>query len=239
MPRRLYPAVVTALVVTIVVAGALVVWARHHRAATSAAPLRLSGLPSVVTTSEANAMTLSPVPPRPAPGFTLVDQTGRTFSLAQFRGHPVVVNFMDSHCTDICPLVAAELVDAEHDLARRARGTVFLAINVNPYHRAVADVAGFSAGHGLDTIPTWHFLTGPLATLRSIWRAYGVEVSAPSRNADVIHTSITYFLDPRGRERYVASPVVDHTASGHSYLPANVLATWGRGIAHVADSLAG
>ena len=238
MNRRVYLATVAALVVTIAIAATLVVVARHHSSASAATSLRLSGLPSVVTTSEANAMTLSPVPARPAPGFTLVDQTGRTFSLAQFRGHPVVINFMDSHCTDICPLVAAELVDAEHDLGAAAKGTVFLAVNVNPYHRAVADVAAFSAGHGLDTIATWHFLTGPLATLRSIWRAYGVDVVARGYNADVIHSSITYFLDPRGRERYVASPVVDHTKSGTSYLPPNVLATWGRGIAHVADSLA-
>jgi peroxiredoxin len=46
-------------------------------------------------------MGLSPVPARPAPGFTLTDQDGRTMSLSSFRGRAVVLEFMDPHCTDI------------------------------------------------------------------------------------------------------------------------------------------
>jgi hypothetical protein len=52
-------------------------------------------------------------------------------------------------------------------------------------------------------------------------------------------------VDPRrctsstsqGRERFLADPMVDHTASG-SYLPTNRLASWGLGIALVARYLA-
>lgn len=64
-------------------------------------------------------------------------------------------------------------------------------------------------------------------------------VDAPGPNADVIHSSLVYFIDPRGLERFLASPMVDHTASGRSYLPTGPLASWGRGIALVARQLAG
>jgi hypothetical protein len=47
-----------------------------------------------------------------------------------------------------------------------------------------------------------------------------------------------YFIDPQGRERFLANPMVDHNASGSSYLPANQLASWGQGIALVARHLA-
>jgi cytochrome oxidase Cu insertion factor (SCO1/SenC/PrrC family) len=114
---------------------------------------------------------------------------------------------------------------------------VFLAVNVNPYFRGVADVAAYSREHQLAAIPSWHFLTGPLASLRTAWRAYGISVQAPSRNADIIHTSEVMFIDPRGRERYVAAPMADHTAKGQAYLAAGPLARWGQGIALVTRAL--
>ncbi len=55
---------------------------------------------------------------------------------------------------------------------------------------------------------------------------------------DVQHTSAVYFIDPQGRERFLASPEVDHTKSGASYLPASQQIAWGHGIALVARQLA-
>jgi cytochrome oxidase Cu insertion factor (SCO1/SenC/PrrC family) len=202
-------------------------------------PLRPTGIPASVSTKLAGMMQLSPVPVAAAPGFTLTDQSGRPVSLASFRGRPVVLTFMDSHCTDICPLVSREFINAEKDLGSAARNAVFIAVNVNQYHRRIADMASYSSAEGLDSIRSWHFVTGPLRDLRKVWSNYQVMVRAPSRNADVIHTSLIYFIDPQGRERYVAAPMVDHTAKGVSYLPPGQLAAWGRGIALVARAVSG
>ena len=40
---------------------------------------------------------------------------------------------------------------------------------------------------------------------------------------DVIHFSVMYFIDPQGRERFLASLMADHTVGGSSYLPAGQL----------------
>ena len=48
-----------------------------------------------------------------------------------------------------------------------------------------------------------------------------------------------YFINRQGRERYLASPMADHTSTGTSYLPAGQLTAWGQGIAQVARHLAG
>ena len=116
---------------------------------------------------------------------------------------------------------------------------MFIAVNVNPYNVAVADVAVYSRSNGLESIPSWHFLTGSVAQLRSVWQSYGVYVNVPDPSADVEHTSLTVFVDPHGVERYVAVPMVDHTSSGNSYLPAGPLASWGKGISLVATGLTG
>lgn len=207
------------------------------RPATPQAP-RLSGLPANIPTSLANLMELSPLPAARAPGFTLTDQGGHTMSLADLRGKVVVLEFMDPHCTDICPLVSQEFVDAYHDLGPLAGQVVFAAVNVNQYYHSVRAVAAFSRAHGLTTIPRWHFFTGPVPALRATWRAYDIAVQAPNPNADIMHTSAIYFIDADGAERYLASPQVDHTANGASYLPAGQLATWGRAIATLASDIA-
>ncbi len=205
----------------------------------STAPMRPTGVPASVSTNLATLMQLSPVPVAAAPGFTLRDQSGRPISLASFRGHTVVLTFMDSHCTDICPLVSREFIDANSDLGAVARNVVFIAVNVNQYHRGIADVASYSSAQRLDSIRSWHFVTGSLPSLRTVWANYQIMVQAPSRNADVIHTSLIYFIDPQGKERYVAAPMVDHTAQGASFLPPGQLASWGRGIALVARAVNG
>lgn len=229
--------IVAALGVVVLVAGLLTYLLVRHRDQQDSLA-RPSGIPASISTSLADLMQLSPVPARPAPGFTLTDQDGRTMSLASFRGRAVVLEFMDPHCTDICPIVSQEFIDAYRDLGTAASRAVFIAVNVNPYYRGVGDMAAYSAEHQLTSVPSWHFFTGPLAALKAVWRAYDISVAAPSRNADVIHTSEVFFISPGGQERYIAAPMADYTAKGKAYLPAGPLSEWGQGIALLTRQLA-
>ena len=206
--------------------------------ANAGANLRPSGIPGNISTSLANLMQLSPVPGARAPGFTLTDQNGRTMSLASLRGKVVVLEFMDPHCTDICPIVSQEFVDAHHQLGPLAGKVVFAAINVNQYHATVANMAAFSSAQRLNTIPGWHFFTGPVPALKTAWRDYNIAVEAPNPDADIVHTSALYFIDAQGREAFLASPMVDHTKKGTAYLPAKQIAQWATGIALIAHHLA-
>lgn len=224
-------------VTVILVAGlvTVVVAVRRHDAAL--AGQRPAGIPASFSLPTINLMGLSPVPARAAPAFRLTDQNGRTLALSSLRGKVVVLNFMDPHCTDICPLVSQEFVDAQRDLGKAARQVVFAAVNVNQFFNRVSDVAAFSNEHQLSSIPSWHFFTGPLNSLQATWRDYNVAVAAPNPKADIVHTSVMYFIGPDGRERYIALPMDDHATSGAAYLPPGQIAAWGRGVAQVADSL--
>lgn len=236
--RRNRWAAIGAAAVVAASAGVLVAVAHGHGAGATD-PLRPTGIPAALPTPVADLMAISPVPTAAAPGFTLTDQAGRTISLASLRGRVVVLEAMDPHCTDICPIVSQEFLQAYDQLGADRSRVVFAAVNVNQYHAAVTDMAAFTAHNGLGAVPTWHFLTGPTPALRTTWRDYGIQVQAPNPDADIIHTSILWFIDPAGTERYVATPMVDHTAAGGSYLPAADQATWARGIAIVARSLLG
>ena len=223
-----------AVVATVAVAVAAFVVVRHRGVA---AP-RPSGIPASVSTSLANEMLLTPLPHDRAPGFTLTDQAGRTMPLSALRGKVVVLEFMDPHCTDICPIVSQEFVDAYHKLGPAARNVAFIAINVNQYHASVADMAAYSHQEDLNTIPGWHFFTGPVPALKTAWRDYHIAVEAPNPDADIVHTSAIYFIDPQGREAFLASPMVDHKPDGTAFLPARQIAQWAAGIALIARHLA-
>jgi protein SCO1/2 len=236
--------VVVVLLVATAVLGPVALWYRSHvtsdRTAAqspSASTPRVTGIPDGVPTSISTLMGLSPVPVTVAPDFSLRDQHGKAFSLSAFKGHPVVLEFMDPNCVDICPIVSQEFVDAYRDLGPAGGGVVFLGVNVNPFHTDVASMAAYSDAHGLNKLASWHFLTGPVSALQSVWQHYNIAVSAPSATADVTHTSVVYFIDAAGQARYVAFPMSDHAADGTSYLPAGPTASWGRGIALVAASL--
>jgi cytochrome oxidase Cu insertion factor (SCO1/SenC/PrrC family) len=233
-PRLLIYGVI-AVVVTVAVAAAALVTVRERNAAIPPT----SGIPANVSSSLANLMLLTPLPHQQAPGFTLTDQAGRTMALSALRGKVVVLQFMDPHCTDICPIVSQEFVAAYHRLGPLASKVAFVAVNVNQYHASVADMAAYSREQGLSTIPSWHFLTGPVPALQTTWRDYNIEVQAPNPNADIVHTSAVYFIDPQGREAFLASPMVDHTKKGTAYLPAKQIAQWSTGIVLIARHLAG
>src|SRR5204862_6956979 len=101
---------VTALLVAVNAYAAWVITREKH--AIAAGNIRPSGIPGNISTSLANMMQLSPVPHAAAPGFTLTDQAAHPLSRARLRGTVVVLEFMDPHCTDICPIMSQEFVDA-------------------------------------------------------------------------------------------------------------------------------
>ncbi len=174
---------------------------------------------------------------RQAPDFTLTDQNGQVVSLDGFRGKAVVLEFMDSHCTDICPIISQEFVQAHRDLGAAASQVAFVAVNVNPWHYGRADVTAFTDNEGLNQVPEWHFVTGSPGQLQTIWKAYGITVIAPNPTVDVQHSDTMFFIDPAGNERVVAEPSDDHMPNGTSYLPAPQIAEWGHGIATYAAKL--
>ncbi len=234
----LWAAVLVAIPVVVVVVG------HTHRAAVSPPPVatstdlpRQSGIPANIPTDTAHYMGLSPVPAAAAPDFTLTDQTGHTLTLASLRGKAVVLTFMDPHCVDICPIVSQEFLDAYRNLGASAANVVFVAVNVNSFYPSVPAVAAFSAAHRLSTIPSWHFVTGNVAAMQKVWDAYHITVAAKSASADIVHTSIIYFIDPQGQERFVAAPAVDYTSDGTAYLPTNEITAWGQGIAQISQDL--
>lgn len=132
---------------------------------------------------------------RQAPDFTLTDQFGRQTSLRQFRGKVVILAFIDSECTTICPLTTSEMVEAKSLLGKAGSQVQLLGVDANPDATAVQDVKAYSLDHGM--LDQWHFVTGSQAQLQSVWKSYGIAVEI--QNGLIDHTPALYEIDPQGR----------------------------------------
>ena len=130
-----------------------------------------------------------------APNFTLTDQFGQPVSLHSFRGKVVILAFNDAECTTICPLTTAALVSAKEKLGAAGSQVQLLGIDANPKAIAVEDLLTYSKLHGM--LYQWRYLTGSLAQLKSVWKAYSVGVTISQNQTD--HEPAIFVIDQQGK----------------------------------------
>ena len=135
----------------------------------------------------------------PAPDIRLENQFGQRMALSQFRGKAVVLAFVDSECTTVCPLTTVSMVAAKELLGAAGSHVQLLGVDANPQATSVADVMAYSRAHAM--VNQWDFLTGTLPQLQATWRAYHIAVQIQQGMID--HTPALFVIDPQGRERTV------------------------------------
>ena len=120
-------------------------------------------------------------------------------ALSQFRGKAVVLAFVDSQCTTVCPLTTVSMVAAKELLGAAGSHVQLLGVDANPQATTVADAMAYSRAHAM--VNQWDFLTGTLPQLQATWRAYHIAVQIQRGMID--HTPALFVIDPQGRERTV------------------------------------
>jgi protein SCO1/2 len=135
----------------------------------------------------------------PAPNFQLKDQFGNPISLAQFKGKPVVLTFLYTHCPDVCPLTAEKLHATMLNLGKDAQRVAVLAVSMDPKGDTAAAAQNFSKVHKM--IDYWHYLIGTHDQLAPVWASYSVDAQAATSSGSVSHSSAVYVIDKQGHER--------------------------------------
>jgi cytochrome oxidase Cu insertion factor (SCO1/SenC/PrrC family) len=146
------------------------------------------------------------------PATTLVNQFGQRMSLRRFHGKVILLSFVDSECTTICPLTTESMVEAKQLLGSAGDDVQLLGIDANPDAVSVHDVMAYSRAHGM--VNQWHFLTGSLPQLRAAWRAFHIAVQIEKGQID--HTPALYVIDQQGRERTVYLTQMSYASIGQS-----------------------
>ncbi len=130
------------------------------------------------------------------PEFALHDYRGRLVTSESLRGDVVLVTFLDSQCTDACPLIARQVTDALALLGREHSARVVpLAITTDPAEDTPAAVRTFLRKHGAER--TLSYLVGNEQALRPVWRAFGVLPSVETGKDDM-HSAPVRIYDRKG-----------------------------------------
>ncbi|WP_170285163.1 SCO family protein [Microvirga aerophila] len=141
-----------------------------------------------------------------APDFTLTSQDGAHVSLRGFRGKAVAITFIFASCTDTCPVLTNNMARVQDELGSAFGSKIaFVSITVDPERDTPEVLKQYAENFGAN-LDGWAFLTGDLATVRSVGRKYGV-FARKTTAGDVNHIFLTSLIDPKGilRVQYVGA----------------------------------
>jgi cytochrome oxidase Cu insertion factor (SCO1/SenC/PrrC family) len=121
------------------------------------------------------------------PDVELLNQDGRSvrFYTDLVKGKTVVINFIFTTCTTICPPLGATFARVQRDLGERTgRDVHFISISVDPVvdtpERLKAWGAKFHAG------PGWTFVTGPKTQVDELLRALSASTATPEDHSPTV-----------------------------------------------------
>ncbi len=115
-------------------------------------------------------------PPVDAPDFTLTDHNGNNVSLSDFDGKVVVVAFTYTSCTDVCPIIEANMNYMAGELGDSyGEDVVYLSVTIDPIRDTPEVLAQYVTEYGYD----WPHLTSTdFELLKSMWTSWGVAVNS-------------------------------------------------------------
>lgn len=146
--------------------------------------------------------------PAPIPDVALVDQDGRPFSLGDYRGKPVLVEFIYTRCPTVCGVLGDEFrrVLAETTQGANGRADVALvSISFDPENDDLGALKAYGARYGA-AAPLWRIAAAAdRRGLAALLRSFGVVV-IPDGLGGFLHEGELYVVDADGRLARILDP---------------------------------
>jgi protein SCO1 len=152
---------------------------------------------SARTASYRAEATLSP--PTPAPPLRLRNYLGQPVDIAQYRGKPVLVTFIYTHCPDVCPLITSNLRVAQNLMGADGPSKAqVIAVSVDARGDNRRTVTAFLKAH--EMTGRIQYLVGSTRELARAWRAWGVGSERDAKNPDLVeHSGVIYGITASGK----------------------------------------
>lgn len=169
------------------------------------------------------------VPPTP-----MVNQNGKPTALTDFRGKAVLITFIDTECTDDCPVISHLFAEIDQQLAKNPKAYAasdLITISIDPAHDtpAVLHAYGLKYLNGKASgFQHWQFVHLTPANLKRIATAFGV--SYEQVKGDIEHTMVISLIAPDNTlqqswsgddwdPKVIAQAVEDSIAKSHGTAP--------------------
>lgn len=132
-----------------------------------------------------------------APQFRLTDQNAKPVSMAEYKGRPVVVTYLYTHCKETCPIQAQMIRGALDDLGHDIPA---LAISVDPFRDTPASAKAFNRKAKMTGRLRW--VLGTRRELQPLYRGFAIQPQL----RDSEHQAYITLVDRQGFQR-VAVPI--------------------------------
>lgn len=138
-----------------------------------------------------------------------LEMPGAAYSVApELQGKAAAVTFLDTQCTEACPIIAAQIGEAIRLLGDDRSRVLAVAFSVDPVNDTPARISSFLARYR--TQDELRYVDGPVAELRPVWKGFKILPSADTGNSNM-HSAPVRVYDADGRWRSTLHPGVDLT----------------------------
>lgn len=87
-------------------------------------------------------------------------------------GRPVMLNFIFTSCTTICPVMSAGFSKTQERLNNTANAPLFISISIDPEYDTLERLHHYGKSHR--SADNWHFLTGESTQIIALQKAFDV-----------------------------------------------------------------
>lgn len=122
------------------------------------------------------------------PAVTMVNQDGQSVALQELLDAdvPVMLNFIFTSCTAICPAMSAIFASVQNELGSDSTQLRMVSISIDPEHDTPEALSAYARRFGAG--PQWEFLTGSLDDSIAVQRAFDAD-----RGDKMNHAPMTLF----------------------------------------------
>lgn len=115
-------------------------------------------------------------------GFSLIDQSGDSFTNQDLDGYIYIANFFFASCQDVCPRMNAKVETIYHTLKEFSE-IKFVSHTVDPEHDSIPILHDYSKKFNADPA-IWHFVTGSKQAIYNVGASYLLPVSIEDTTID-------------------------------------------------------
>lgn len=139
---------------------------------------------------------------------TLMNQNDEPFTIEKNDQKLKLVEFIYTHCPDICPTTTQKMSVLEKELEKKGifgKKIEFITISIDPYRDTPSVLKGYMKGFGIKDDQNWMFLTGNPQTMKSdqkkikkIADALQFQYKDPG-DGQFVHSTFTYLVDQNNK----------------------------------------
>jgi protein SCO1/2 len=142
--------------------------------------------------------------------------TGARVTAAHFRGHPVILYFGFTRCTDTCPLTMENAMKLVRRMGPAGQDLRVLFVTIDPVYDTLPKLKAYMANFGPP--PVIDGLRGTNAELQAMAKRFGVQYTAvtsadtPDPVANISHSVAVYGFGPQGQAKFLLGTLAEDKA---------------------------